>query len=110
MTTKGTLKADALKLGKLEISWLQSPMKLTVLAALVNESQGSTHAWLDGTGIQWSKETKEALDALKEAIERDLAATHFVGGSETTTLPSGLRMPTAGLGEHLGAADDAPSV
>lgn len=109
MTVKGTLKGDTLKLGKLDISWLQSPMKLTVLAALVNEDQGSTHAWLDGTGVQWSKETKEALDALKQCIENDLAAVHFVGGSETSTAPSGLRVPS-GLGEYLATSDDAPSV
>jgi hypothetical protein len=110
MTTKGTLRADALELGKLEISWLQSPMKFTVLAALVDTNQGSTHAWLDGTGVQWSKETTQALNRLKECIEMDLADSHFEGGTSTgPTAATGLRVPT-GLGEFLGAADDAPSV
>lgn len=110
MTTRGTLKANALQLGKLEVNWLQSPMKLGVLAALVNTERGSTHAWLDGSGVQWSKETTEALNHLRTCIEADLANVHFEGGAEAGPVDAtGLRLPT-GVGEFLGTVDEVPSV
>jgi hypothetical protein len=108
MTTKGTLKANALELSRLEVDWRQVPMKCVATAALVNTEQGSTHAWLTSAGVQWSKETAEALQRLKTCLESDLANVHFVDGATPgTTTPDVL---PRGLGEHLGASDDVPSV
>jgi hypothetical protein len=108
MTTKGTLKSDALELSRLEVDWRQMPPKFAVTAALINTEQGATHAWMTGAAVQWSKDTSEALLRLKECIERDLAEAHFVGGAtpEATTTDVG----PLGLGERFGTTDDAPSI
>lgn len=108
MTTKGTLKANALELSRLEVDWRQSPLKCVATAALVNTEQGSTHAWLTSAGVQWSKDTAVALQQLKACLERDLADAHLVeGGASELTTPD---VTSGGLGEHFGETDDAPSV
>lgn len=73
-------------------------------AAFVNSVTGNTHGWT--THHVWSPETLERLKKLRESMELDLAAAHFLDVGEapqaeveetgTTTESSG------GLGEHLG--------
>jgi hypothetical protein len=114
MSVNGSLKADQLILGRLTIDWLKQLPQVTVLAACVDSKTGSTRAWLDGTGIQWSESTAKALEALRLSIEEDIASAHMDGvypnAVDTTEGKSGLRVPTSGLAEHLGTRDDTPSV
>lgn len=109
----GTLKSDQLVLGKLTIDWLRQVPQITVLAACINSKNGQTHAWLDGTGVQWSEKTARALEALRLSLEEDLAAIHMIDVSSSVTgmaeKEAGLRVPVGGLAEHLGTRDDTPS-
>lgn len=115
MSVKGTLRADELRLGRMSIDWLKQSPHVTVLAACVNSKTGNTHAWLDGTGVQWSEGTAKALEALRLSLEQDLAEAHMQGvlpaAGSTTEGSTGLRLPGTGLSEHLGTTrDDTPSV
>ncbi len=116
MTAKGRLKADTLVVAKFDIDWLKSLPAIKVVAALTNSATGSTHGWVDSTGVQWSERTKKALQALRESLESDLATAHLEGGgsssSDSITVdgPAGVQIPDGGLGEHLGTLDATPSV
>lgn len=113
MSVKGTLRADQVTLGRMSIDWLKQHPQVTVLAACVNSKTGQTHAWMDGSGVQWSEKTAKALDALRDALEEDLAGAHMSGVSadagETTKDKTGLKV-SSGIAEHLGTNDTTPSV
>jgi hypothetical protein len=97
----GQPKFDTLAVYTLEASLVGPTISLKCKLGFVNSKDGLTHGWSTGEGAIWSKATMDALSALREAMERDLAALHMhgmsdVGGAVVTTGP-GLR----GLGEHV---------
>lgn len=105
MSISGTLKADQLTLARLTISWTNEPIQLSTVAALVSSKAGTTHGWVNGSGVQWSKATGEALTHLKECIERDMGEVHMHGVQGGVPTGKGLQI-SEGLSEHLGAAED----
>ena len=113
MSVKGVLNGSELVLGRLTVDWLKQPtLSISVLAAIIDQKTGVSHAWLDGTQVTWSKRTADALEALRKSVETDLAAVHLVGGgADSATDKPGLQLPEGGLSEHLGTTDEGvPSV
>jgi hypothetical protein len=115
MAVQGRLKADQVSLAKFSIDRLRELPKIEVLAALTNSRTGQTHGWVDATAVQWSEKTNRAMRALFEAVEEDVARAHFESDSVMTPDASsedtrGLRIPSGGIGEFLGTAEDVPSV
>jgi len=108
--SKGTLKADEMKVAKVTVNLLTQPVKVQALFALVDSKTGSTVAWSQLEGSAWSDETKRLLRQLCASMEDD-AARHLF--SEFSSVPSSNRPapPSGGIGEHLGNGDaDAPSI
>lgn len=102
-----TVKFDGIRVAEITVSLLEAPAVISAKAAFVNTKTGTTHGWT--TCKSWSKETVEKLKELRDAMERDLAATHFEDGAITsspTTASGGVRDAFQGLGEHLGAAEE----
>jgi hypothetical protein len=114
MSVKGTLKGSELVLGRVTVDWLKQPtMSVTALAAIVDPKTGTSHAWLDGAQVTWSKKTSDALEALRKSMESDMAKVHLVSGGATEGAADkdGLQMPEGGISEHLGTSGgDAPSI
>lgn len=105
----GTLKCNALALFEGSFNILAS--KLTVKAAFVDTNTGHTHGWTTGEGTIWSKATMDAMTALKESIELDLAKLHFTDGGTIAEPTAKTEGPagSGGIGEHLGEqGEDAP--
>jgi len=111
MTVRGTLKADGLVVAKITIDFLQNPVKVHALAALVETQGGQTVGWSEGDGGVFSSETMEKLQDLRLSMEQDLAKRVFVEGHAVNSAAkrgdAGIDM--GGLGEHIGAVD-APSI
>jgi hypothetical protein len=113
---QGTLKADAVTLASIEVNFMEPASgKMTAKAAFVGLSTGITHGWT--THQIWSPETLLKLKELKESMEIDLGAFHFIGGAQEVggatrpaTAPGG--PPAGGLSEHLGGnqIEDAESI
>jgi hypothetical protein len=111
MSISGSLKVDQLTLGRVKVDWMkQQGLQVEVLAGLVDTKTGKTRAWVDGTGIIWSEKTGRALEALRQAIEEDMAKEHLTGSGETLSESRGVKIPSTGLAEHLGTSDEPPSV
>jgi len=114
MTVHGTLKADGLAVAKITIDFLQNPVKIHALAALVHTRGGQTLAWTEGNGSIFSTETMQKLQELREAMEIDLGRSVFADGVTTDVAEPSTGVRVGGLGEHLGAAAvadvDAPSI
>lgn len=111
MTVRGTPNADALNIAQIEVDYLQNPVKVRALAALVNEGTGATVAWTEGSGGVWSQETLTKLRELIESMENDLANKVFLDGASVAAPAIRRANPglIAGLGEHVGG-EDAPSI
>lgn len=108
--SKGTLKADELKVARITVNFLTQPMKVQAMFALVDSKTGSTLSWSQLDGSAWSDETKSLLRQLCLSMEDD-AARHLF--SEFTSVPTAIRPapPPGGISEHLGNGDaDAPSI
>lgn len=104
---KGTMKADAVTVGEINISLL-SGLTMKVRAAFVNTKGGTTHGWTEAVNWPWSKATLSALAAFKSAIEEDLAREHLVGYSVETeegTPATKSSREADGLGEYLARED-----
>jgi hypothetical protein len=110
MKIDGQLKADEIRVGRIIIDYLRQPMELSALAALINSEDGQAQAWTKAEGA-WSDKTREALNALREAMEEDISRALFGGSStdETRAGSEGLKLG-AGLGEWLDEKGDAPSI
>lgn len=111
MTVRGTLKADGLAVARITIDFLQNPVKVHALAALVETQGGQTIGWVNGDGAMFTSETMEKLQDLRLAMEQDLAKRVFVEGHAVSGAAKrgegGLEI--GGLGEHVGSLD-APSI
>ena len=110
MTTRGTLKVDGLAVAKIDIDFLQNPVKVHALAALVHHESGQTLGWTDGDGAVFSSETMRKVQELRDAMEQDIArriCTEYDTGTAPTA-GTGVRM--GGLGEHLGEQPEAASI
>lgn len=108
--SKGTLKADELKVAKVTVDLLSHPAKVQALVALVDTSTGKTLAWSQADGSVWSDSTMRLLRELCVSMEEDAATRLFAesGSGPATTRKT---PPTGGIGEHLGKEDvDAPSI
>ena len=115
MSVKGTSRANQLTLAKFSIDRMQGGIPaITALAALTNSDSGTTHGYVDAKGVQWSKDTRKALEALMLSVEKDLAETHLtdVGvSSPTSEQPSmGAFAPEGGLEEFLDDGTGTQSV
>lgn len=74
---RGQAKFDALALMGLTID-LHGAKTITAKAAFIDTKTGVTHAtFVNTTATLWSKDTLEALTALQQCVERDLAKQHF---------------------------------
>jgi len=106
MAIDGTPKFASLVVAEITAEIKGSSKTLTAKAAFVDRATNHTHGWTKGEGAIWSPETIQALEALQESMERDLASLHFLGHSAPTasTTPS---RELGGLGEHLAEADQA---
>lgn len=106
---KGTLKPNSITLASFEADFFNPPTgKMTAKAAFVNTESGATHGWT--THQTWSPSTIQKLHELKEAMETDLAAAHFLDGASEeapSSKPTGL---AGGIGEHLASGEDAESI
>jgi hypothetical protein len=106
---RGAPKFDGLAVAKISIDYLKTPIEIDVQAAFMNTETGDTHGWTRGT-VAWSDETRGLLNALRVAMERDLAARHLSGAdggapvaaatyTGTSRQPSGLSEPLGALGD-----------
>jgi hypothetical protein len=109
MTVRGTLKADALTVARINIDFLVNPTKVHTLAALVETGGGQTLGWIEGSSAVFSTATMAKLQELREAMERDIAQRVFTEiDAPVTSARSRGGADMGGLGEHIGA--DAPSI
>lgn len=110
----GTFRADALTLHSVAIDFSRGGVGLTARAGFVHTGSGVTHGWTETA--TWSTRTLQAIEALKEAMETDLAAHHFHGGDGALpTAPAregggGLTIasPPRGIGDDLTPDDAQP--
>lgn len=111
---QGTPKFDGIAVFTAEFSFLGPTVKLSTKAAFVDSRTGHTHGWTTGEGGIWSTGTIDALKALRDSMEADLARLHFTEGAAVPGTGGGGEEPSAGgggggLGEHLGSGgEDAP--
>jgi hypothetical protein len=105
MSVEGTIKFNAVAVAEVEANMLGPSPQLSGKAAFVDTRTGKTHGWTSAKGIAWSKETIEALDALCECMNQDLARIHMAEyTSESTGVTSGMANIT-GLSEHLNSEE-----
>jgi hypothetical protein len=94
----GKPKFDGVAVLQLEASFVQGA-KLTAKAAYVDSKTGKTHgSTAAGTGL-WSRTTLDALEALRAAMEADVAQRDFDVDPPTTALFP--QVAQQGIGEHL---------
>lgn len=102
-----TVKFNAVRVAEITVSVIETPSVISAKAAFVNTETGNTHGWTNCKS--WSPETLEKLRELRECMERDISAIHFVDGAigpAATTSGGGIRESFKGLGEHLGSSDE----
>jgi hypothetical protein len=97
---KGKLKADGVAVASLDINFLQQPSHLTAKAAVVDESTGSTVAWVQCPTGWWSNDTLAKLQDLVSSMEGDLAERLFERRA-VSPLDATPEQPAEGLGEKL---------
>ncbi len=95
-------KFDSVKVGELGINAMTG--EVSIKAAFVNAKTGETHGWTTATGTVLSDRSKEALQALLDAIERDLDVRHFADGDHDDRALADGR--PRGLADHLGHGSD----
>ena len=97
------VKFDAIRVGELSANFINANTSLTAKAAFVNTQSGSTHGWTNGGN--WSQETFNRLQLLRESMEQDLEAVHFDDVSGAPLACS--NTANTGLGEFLGSVPQA---
>lgn len=103
---KGTLDTDEMRVARIEIDFLISPVKFNATFAFVCSRTGATPAFARAEGGIWTTGTLEKLRELCEAMELDMSKAVLTGGSSA---PAKAGLKIEGLGEHLGTTE-APSV
>jgi len=99
----GTLKATAIRVAEIDISFLDSSVKFEAKIAFVNPDTGATHSW--ATHRSWSGPTLSKLQELRASMEEDISTAHFVGGGAVDAPGVAVHVPPPspqGIGEHLG--------
>lgn len=106
---KGTVRFDGLAVSTINADLTKPQLHLEAVAAFVDSSTGETHGWTKATGPVWSKDTLLKFRELTQSMEEDLSKLHLLGASSssTETTPS---KSIGGIGEHVAASGDAPSV
>jgi hypothetical protein len=106
MPVDGTPKFSTLSVAEIQADFKGSNVVLTCKAGFVDRNTNVTHGWTRGEGAVWSRTTIDALVALREAMEQDLAAKHFVEYSATPTGVSHTPPERiGGIGEFLNEAE-----
>jgi hypothetical protein len=109
MSVEGTPIFNAIAILEIEaINWGSGQPALVAHSAFINTKNGATYG---RTTIRsaWSRETLEALEALRASMEQDVANVVFEGGSSSSpTRGPKPKLPPGGIGEEL--ADEAPQV
>jgi hypothetical protein len=108
MSIDGTLKADRLVVAQVTLDMTKSPVRLEVMAAMVDTDTGNTVAWIPCRGNLWSAETQVALREMLLAMEQDISRSVL---RSTAVTPRGRTSAPTGIGEHIGddTAVDAPT-
>jgi len=106
---KGQLKADGLAVMEiLHASFLfgSANPRMRARVAFVKSTTGATLGYTEHEN--WSKETLQALTALRNSMENDVAQFYMEGHASISTNGEGVvtRLPQ-GLAEHLNS-DEAP--
>ena len=104
MSVQGTLKANELHVAQVTLDLTKQPVRLEVMAAMVDTDTGSTVAWIPVRGNLWSTSTQAALRTLLDLMEQDIAKSVLYGEVQSSGSTGGA-MP-AGIGEHLGDGSD----
>lgn len=106
---KGTLDTDEMRVARISVDYLQNPIKIDVMFGFTSTRTGRTPAFANATSGVWSPATMERLKELCESMEADMARVVLTGGATATSRSTG-GISEGGLGEHVGAPVDAPSV
>lgn len=106
---KGTLDTDEMRVARINVDYLLNPIKVDVMFGFSNTRTGRTPAFANATSGVWSPATMEKLKELCESMEADMARVVMAGGATGPATRAGA-FSEGGLGEHVGAPVDAPSV
>lgn len=107
MKVEGTFKADELRIGRITIDYLKSPVEVSALAGLISTKDAQAIAWTKAEGVAWSADTREAINRAREAMERDIARALF-GSDSVAKTEAGQKVGT-GIGEWVDG-EEAPSI
>lgn len=105
---KGTLKADGLTVMEiLQISFLAGAAnpKMRARIAFVKSDNGATLGYTDHEN--WSKDTLQALAALRASMENDVATVYLEGHGPGRS--GGAAQMPQGIADHLGEQDVPPA-
>jgi len=100
MPVQGTLKANELRIAQLTIDRTRDPVRIKVLAAMVDTGTGDTRAWIPAGGDLWSAETRDVMLKLFQSMENDVARSALSNTSGPEQAERGLR-PPGGIAEHV---------
>ncbi len=107
---KGTLDTDEMRVVRIAVDFLQNPIKVDVMFGFTSTRTGRTPAFANATSGVWSSNTMEKLKELCESMETDMGKVVLAGGATSTVSGARSGLAAEGLGEHVGAPVDAPSV
>jgi hypothetical protein len=107
---KGTLDTDEMVVARIAIDFLQNPIKFDATFAFISTRKGTTPAFANAASGAWSSATMEKLKELCACMEMDMARAVLTGGATSSAAGPKSGLAPEGLGEHVGAPVDAPSV
>jgi hypothetical protein len=108
MPVQGSLRANTIAMARLEVDFLQNPVKVHAVVGLASSESGQTHAWASGDSNLFSEDTLRKLRELCDAMETDFARKLFGDGEARAETVRAA--PAGGLAEHLGEEGDVHSV
>jgi cobalamin-dependent methionine synthase I len=95
---------------RIAIDFLQNPIKFDATFAFICTRTNRTPAFANAQSGLWSPTTMEKLKELCASMEADMARAVLVGGATSSVASPKSGLAPEGLGEHVGAPVDAPSV
>jgi hypothetical protein len=104
---QGTLDTDEMVVVRINVDLLQNPIKFDATFAFRCTRTGRTPAFANAQSGVWTPNTLEKLKELCAAMESDMGRAVLTGSATSIAKPG---VAEGGLGEHLGAPVDAPSV